>query len=429
MKRGALLGLCLLAGSLVSLGAAEIAVKPLSGAVKVDGKLTEKTWQRSPDVTAFIPYRPLREGRVQPKTRAWLTFDARNLYAGIWCEEPVMSKIKTKAKKNDEPAWQDDSIELFLVPAADRETYVQIVFNTAAVIFDQLQAHDGVSKSNLDWNADAVCAVFKGKDFWSAEIAIPFANLPVAAPRGDWKINVVRNRIGMGEYYSCLEGASSFHDLDKFPRVSGITIPDLTLTVDEIVFPDVRCGKNTAKVTVRNWSNAPADARLTVKDPGSGKVLAAAEKKAAPGAGTALACSWQVPFDAKECRLELAVTCGKRVLRKSIFKNILPELLPDERQAVRILTPNRPVEIRQLLSVSPQTLPETTLAWQVRDEKGSLMTEGVTTPKDGAALLRIFWSFMEEGRYTLKLQLLHRGKAVSSVTRALRILNSPFQGF
>ena len=427
MKRALLLFLCLTAG----LGAAErvISVQALPAPVKIDGNLTEKVWQRTPDVTEFFPYRPLRQGRVQPPTRAWLAYDAKFVYVGIRCDEPFMSKIKTSAKKNDEPAWKDDSIELFFVPSADRNTYVQIVFNTDGVIFDLIQTHDGVSKNNLDWNSDAVCAVFKGKDFWTAEIAIPYTNLPVTAPKGDWKVNIVRNRSGMGESYSCLEGASSFHDIDKFPRLSGITIPGVILTVEEIALPELRCGGNTAKVTVRNWSKASADARLCLKDPVSGKTLAEAGRKVGPGETTALESSWQIPFSAKECRLELSVACNGKILRKRVYKSQLPELLPDPRNAAHILEPGKPVVYHQTVNVSPATRPDARLAWRVEDEKGRLMAEGITSPGGPEALLRIFWSFMEEGRYTLKLRLLVKGECVSSAFRSFRTVVSPYQGF
>ena len=427
MKRALSLSLCLAA---LCLGAAErvIPVQALPAPVKIDGQLSEKVWQRTPDVTEFFPYRPLRQGRVQPPTRAWLAYDAKFVYVGIRCDEPFMSKIKTSAKKNDEPAWKDDSIELFLVPSPDKEVYAQIVFNTDGVIFDLIQTHDGVSKTNLDWNSDAVCAVFKGKDFWSAEIAIPYTNLPVTAPKGDWKVNIVRNRTGMGENYSCLEGASSFHDIDKFPRLSGITIPGVILTVEEIALPNLLCGKNTAKVTVRNWSKAPADARLSLKDLVSGKILADTGKKVGPGEITVLEAPWQIPFTAKECQLELAVTCNGKILRKSVYKAQLPELLPDARNAAHILEPGKPVEFYQTVNVSSATRPDAQLAWRVEDEKGRLMAEGITSPGGPEALLRIFWSFMEEGRYTLKLRLLVKGECVASATRSFRTLVSPYQG-
>ena len=425
MKRALSLSLCLAA---LCLGATErvIPVQALPAPVKIDGQLSEKVWQRAPDVTEFFPYRPLRQGRVQPPTKAWLAYDAKFVYAGIRCDEPFMSRIKAAAKKNDEPAWKDDSIELFLVPSSERETYVQIVFNTNGAIFDLIQTRDGVSKTNLDWNSDAVCAVFKGKDFWSAEIAIPYTNLPVTAPKGDWKVNIVRNRIGMGEHYSCLEGASSFHDVDKFPRLSGITIPGLILTVEEIALPELRCGKNTVKVTVRNWSKAPADARLILT---SGQTAVEAEKKVGPGARASLESWWEIPFTAKECQPELTVTCNGRLLRKRAYKSQLPELLPDGRNAVHILEPGKPVVYCQTVNVSPATRPDTQLAWRVEDEKGRLMAEGITSPGGPEALLRISWSFMKEGRYTLKLRLLVKGECVASAARSFRTVVSPYQGF
>lgn len=427
MKRVLFLSLCLAAAGI---GAAErvIPVQALPAPIKIDGQLSEKVWQRAPDVTKFSPYRPLRQGRVQPPTRVWLAFDAKCVYVGVRCEEPFMSKIKAAARKNDEPAWKDDSIELFFLPSVEQKTYVQVVFNTNGVIFDLIHTHDGVSKTNLDWNSDAVCAVFKGKDFWTAEIAIPYTNLPVTAPKGDWKVNIVRNRIGMGEHYSCLEGASSFHDIDLFPRLSGITIPGLILTVEEIALPKWLCGKNSAKVTVRNWSKAPADARLFLKDLVSGKTLAEAGKKVAPGALDSLEAAWQIPFTAKECQLELVVTCNGKVLRKSVYRNPLPELLADARNAAHIIEQGKPIEFRQAVNVSPATRPDARLAWRVADEKGRTMAEGITSPGGPEALLRIFWSFMEEGRYTLELRLLVKEECVASATRSFRTLVSPYQG-
>ena len=140
----------LLAGGLAALSGADLSIRPLSGAIDPDGKLTEKEWQRKADIATFFPFRfPPAEGRPV-KTRIYLTYDARNIYVGIHCDEPAMSRIKAKAVKHDEPAWQDDSVELFFVPSAKKQTYVQIVVNPNGTVFDLLR-EDEFSKTDLSW--------------------------------------------------------------------------------------------------------------------------------------------------------------------------------------------------------------------------------------------------------------------------------------
>lgn len=404
-----------------ALSAETVKIKALSEKITIDGKLSEKIWQRQADVDKFYPFTPVFGKFKGVKTKVFFTYDKNFIYVGAWCEEPEMDKIKITAAGPDEPAWKDDAIEIFFAPSVKRSDYVQIVINAAGTVFDLLRKNSGSKTGDIKWNSNAICKTFRGKNFWTLEAAIPFVNLPIDAPEGDWKFHIARSRACKGESYTFIKGIKSFHDISSYCNLSGITIPDLKLTVLDYDFGEVLYGTNRARVVLKNWSSQKVAATLSTE--GVKRTFYIPAK-----AAQTLHLEWEHPFDKAECSRQIDISEGSKVLRSLAVKKALGTTFVDERHIVFFIESNKAVTVKLPFNLSSISQKAAQVRWCVRDQKGSVMCSGLTGVNNSSALLRIFWSFITPGKYKLELALIVNNKVAATAVKNLRLVNSPFQG-
>ena len=164
---------------------------PVDEAPTIDGRLNEKTWTATrPVVLGMLE----RHRQASPHTEARCLQHGGFLYVGVKLAEPAIERLKRTAAGRDGPAWQDDSVELYLQPRADRD-YFQIVVSASGAIYDR---KDRGQPS--DWNSGAKAAVAVDKDGWSMEVAVPLASLDLGDTiPGRWRVNIYRNRHAGGK--------------------------------------------------------------------------------------------------------------------------------------------------------------------------------------------------------------------------------------
>ncbi len=181
-------------------------VRRAKGAITLDGKDSEEDWklaQTSPtfEVAAGGP-------KLDGSARARLLWDDRNLYAFIDVED---SDVHSQYKKQDDPLWKEDVVELFIDADRNRHGYVELQVNPNNAHFDAWFPVTRAKDNHFEWTSGMKSAVNvrgtaddrgdhdKG---WSAEIAIPLADVkgmdagmkvtipPVPGDR--WRLNVIR---------------------------------------------------------------------------------------------------------------------------------------------------------------------------------------------------------------------------------------------
>ncbi len=161
-------------------------VAPASEPPEIDGRLDDGAWSKArPIVLGEIAERR----SASPRSRVRLVRDAAHLYAAFALEEPNLGALRRRATRLDEPAWEDDSVELFLSPRAGGG-YYQVVVGAGGGVFDRAGREDPAS-----WDSGSRAAVRLGDGEWAVEIAIPFAALGIAGePPPRWRANFYRNR-------------------------------------------------------------------------------------------------------------------------------------------------------------------------------------------------------------------------------------------
>ena len=202
----------------------------LDGKLTVDGKLDEPAWQKAPVQTGFE--NPLGQAGRKPIPEDQQTFfrvlyDDTTLYVGVRCNERKMGEVRADAaRQHDAAMWSDDDVELFFDPVGDRMEYYQLTVNTDGTQCD-LYFIEGGNTGKGGWSSDWQAAVHKDKDFWSAEIAIPFGvfhNRPSRMWAENWLFSISRTRTPAPGYFSQFSPGNRYHDIANFGTLGPIQI-------------------------------------------------------------------------------------------------------------------------------------------------------------------------------------------------------------
>jgi hypothetical protein len=166
-----------------------------SGPVAIDGNLSDVAWSGATTTTLGFPW-PEQTGTHQA-TVVRVLWDDRNLYFAFDCDD---TDITTRHENRDDPTYEDDTVEIFLNPFADRTEYVGLEINARSVLYDYLFVHPHRLYPNYDLKGAQLAAqrhdpLHPG---WTIEGSIPLANFvgkwdraPVQAG-AVWRMNLSR---------------------------------------------------------------------------------------------------------------------------------------------------------------------------------------------------------------------------------------------
>jgi hypothetical protein len=161
-----------------------------ASAPALTGNVSDAVWQNALKLDGFA----LRGGQpAHEPTEVRLVYTDDALYAAFRCLESSMDKLLTARTERDSDVWEDDSVELVLNPGALRDTYYQIIINSAGAIFDGRSAVG--EETDTSWNAALDVKTSLGDGQWIAELKVPFADLGLRSrPKGEiWLCNFARN--------------------------------------------------------------------------------------------------------------------------------------------------------------------------------------------------------------------------------------------
>ncbi|MBQ8748807.1 MAG: hypothetical protein IJZ14_03275 [Oscillospiraceae bacterium] len=194
--------------------------------ISLDGKLDEAAWESA---KSFTDYRRIKNegGEIVDVQTIFKILPCKDrIYFGFKCFEPEMDRVKEVDANVS--IWGSDRVELFISPSGGTYDYYQFVtfFGRPQRAF--YYAEGGQIRPDPyapDWKS----AVYKGEDFWSAEMEIPMIAFYMTGNDNmsdTWLINPTRcrtdPRIGRGY---CLSSPCpldrGFTEFDKFLVVGG----------------------------------------------------------------------------------------------------------------------------------------------------------------------------------------------------------------
>jgi hypothetical protein len=181
----------------------------------VDGKMDNAYLEEAAFISNFLSL----DGSpgVQEKTQVYLTSDKDNLYMFFVCNESQMNKIQTKYKEHDTGVYNDDSVEIFIRPKTNDNTYYHFIISAANITYE---SKNQGRKWNRSWNSKFKTAIVHEKNSWQLEVSIPFSELGSRPKPGDiWRMNFCRNEKPNNETTSWSAAFGSFHNLKRFGKV------------------------------------------------------------------------------------------------------------------------------------------------------------------------------------------------------------------
>lgn len=203
--------------------------------VTIDGALDEPAWAKAmASVGPLVKVRGGAAATAGQGVKAGFLWDDENLYLAFEVED---RDVKSTFTARDSKLWTMDNVELFLRPSSGGAgPYVEIQVSPANVVFDALfTGHRSPewekAAANLTLGIESAVTVEgtinkPGRDGgWTAELAIPFAELPGVdgppTPGTTWTANLYRISDGKaGDAVTWVPVGGDFHELTGAGRIA-----------------------------------------------------------------------------------------------------------------------------------------------------------------------------------------------------------------
>ena len=218
-----ILAAVLLSAMLVSVSGQTIQTLPVSEKIKLDGQLTEESWNKTPANGAFKFPKSIK-GEPSAQTEFKVLSDDEAVYIGITCREPMMDKLKITATERGDAVYLDDCVEVFIDPTNSRTNFYHFLLSANNVKLDEYRIEAGTN-TNGPYGGFWESSVFRGKDFWTAEIRIPYRSFfytPSSEFKKEWAFSVCRTRQPVYEISAWAQMKSGFHEPAQFGTLTGV---------------------------------------------------------------------------------------------------------------------------------------------------------------------------------------------------------------
>jgi len=393
----------------------------------IDGKLNDVCWRSATVLDQFVKLGgQALSGEEKVTTRAHLTADQDHLYIGILCEEPLVDKLLMRHTERDSAVWQDDDVEIMIVPCERGEDrYVQLAVNPAGALMDAFLPGQGMPLE-MGYDSGAVVKTVVGKSDWVMEMSLPMANLPIESVAGPWSFHIARARRTTGSYMTSLKTpVGGFHDLAAYAGLTGIEKLNLPLGLKTFSFGQFFYGQNICSFEVTGAKEKLTSMAIEVG--GSPRMLfdnAALQIMT----GTMQLPYSLMPTDRGET-LAVKAYSGTRLLQsRMISLDGMPEkMLGASSRAVFMLYPGNFVELALPLHIAGSSDAPLTLAWTAIGGDGTALGKGMTTPAGSTARIRLYWRPWKPGVYTIDCRLSRGGEELARQQQQIRLAANPWE--
>ena len=170
---------------------------------KIDGKLDDACWQNSAKTGELIQFEPQRGEPATQPTTIYLAYDANKLYVAFECFKTDMDNLAANQTRRDSFFFSDDHVEILIDTFLDGRNCYAFALNALGTQTDRRLINEGANRRSgqsnigtaISWDCDWQGQATKGTDRWTAEFAIPFAELRFSkkSETATWGINFWRN--------------------------------------------------------------------------------------------------------------------------------------------------------------------------------------------------------------------------------------------
>ena len=195
---------------------------PKDEAPKIDGDLSDPVWAKAAIVDEFYQVEPVEGGTPTQKTRAYILYDERTLYVGVYLYDTEPQKIRRAILERDGILRDEDAIRVMLDPFDTRRDGYFFATNANGAKVDALIENNSSIKNewNALWDVDARVV----EDGWIAEFAIPFQSISIDASLTEWGMQILRTirRTNEEIRWSNIDRTRDRIDITNAGRLSGI---------------------------------------------------------------------------------------------------------------------------------------------------------------------------------------------------------------
>ena len=190
-------------------GLSEISPNPVIKAVRIeippqiDGKLDDTCWQKSAKTGELLQFEPQRGEPATQPTTIYLAYDANYLYVAFECFKTDMNNLAANQTRRDSFFFSDDHVEVLIDTFLDGRNCYAFALNALGTQTDRRLINEGSNRRTgssrigtaISWDCDWQGKAAIGTESWTAEFAIPFAELRFSkgADVATWGINFWRN--------------------------------------------------------------------------------------------------------------------------------------------------------------------------------------------------------------------------------------------
>ena len=160
--------------------------------IRIDGKLDEEIYGRTPAITDFVQQEPDEYAPATEKTEAWIFFDEDHVYVSArnWESQPER-RVANEMRRDTAQLRQNDTFAVLFDTFHDKRNGYIFYANAIGGMADSQVTDEG--PPNADWNTvwDVRTGEFDGG--WIIEMAIPFKSLRYQPGRDQtWGVNLRR---------------------------------------------------------------------------------------------------------------------------------------------------------------------------------------------------------------------------------------------
>lgn len=185
-------------GSATAWAEESTSIHKINEKIKIDGVLSEASWQSATPVTDFVRFIPTDGGPPPGKTEVRLLQDDKNIYIGIRVSEanyPIQARVSPREDVND-----DDQVGIYIDTIGDGRTGYIFYLNPLGV-----QQDIRYSNGNwmMRWNTIFTTQGKVTDDGYIIEMALPFKSLQYPDDgHPNWRIMFTRKIPSEGAKYS-----------------------------------------------------------------------------------------------------------------------------------------------------------------------------------------------------------------------------------
>jgi Domain of unknown function (DUF5916)/Carbohydrate family 9 binding domain-like len=246
-----------------------IAVHKSTSKIIVDGDLNEDAWKVSAVADSFINKWPTDNGEAKLQTEVKIVYNDQFIYFGIKAylgdKDPVIQSLK-----RDINPYYSDGVSIVIDPSGKSTSGYTFGVNAAGA---QMEGIVEVNNASFDWDTKWYSGVKMFKEYWTAELAIPFKSFRFPKNQKQWGINFIRNDMTnncfstwnqvpiqfFGANLNCLGKISFAEDVPRVKSNNAI-IPYVSAKADEeekIFSSSVNAGFD-AKIAINSSLNLDA---------------------------------------------------------------------------------------------------------------------------------------------------------------------------